>query len=223
MDEINNLFNIPEEVLASNVSANIIFPKALPFSKGLPQTAGYVKEMISQFYKFAQGFAQQNHEIDDLLRKTLENLLQGINNAYASKIENSGLTVVYQLMTNLSFYESACDQFEMVIIEKKHSFKHTKNQLFAVKLFHETRLAAEQQIHSLINRKIENFLELVDYDWKIQQPRRQASSHLNGIAFFTIPPNQLRFRFDWILDYHHDIHTSRPSSKVQSVFVFSDL
>ena len=183
LDEINNAYTIPDEVLKQNVTkrdSHIIFPKTLPFSKGFPQTCQYVKEMIQGFYKFADGFSQQNHEIDDLLKKTLENLLQGINSAYLEKLGKAGISVVYQLMVNLSFYESACDQFEAILLEKRYSARTTRSPLMTAKLFSETKAAAEQRIHTIINDKNASFLELVDYDWKVSQPRRQASPHLIG-------------------------------------------
>jgi hypothetical protein len=138
--------------------------------------------MVQGFYKFADGFSQQNHEIDDLLKKTLENLLQGINNAYIEKLANSGISVVYQLMINLTFCESACEQFESLLVEKRSSARTIRSFLLSTNLFAETRQAAEQRIHSIINDKNASFLELVDYDWKVLQPRRQASPYLNGIT-----------------------------------------
>ncbi|KAJ3373508.1 hypothetical protein HDU91_006451 [Kappamyces sp. JEL0680] len=183
LEEVMAVFAIPQSVLDHNVSRrdpNIMFPKTLPFSKGLPQTVMYVKDMIQGYYKFAEGFSQQNHEIDDLLRKTLENLLQGINSAYHDKIGSGGISVVYQMMVNLGFFDEVCNQLEDLLMEKRYSARSVRSSLFAAKLFVETRSEAEHRIHAIVNKKSDSFMELVDYDWKATQPRRQASPYLNG-------------------------------------------
>jgi hypothetical protein len=190
LEEVMNAFTISNEILTQNIRRDnsLSFPKTLPFSRGFPQTCVYIKEMIVGFYQFADGFSQQNHEIDDLLKKTLENLLLGINSAYHDKIENAALSVVYQLMMNLSFLEEACGQFEDLIIEKRFQvesyrsyLKGGKSSLLAAKLFVETRSLANHRIHTIINKKNDSFLELLDYDWKTTQPRRHASPYLSGM------------------------------------------
>lgn len=122
LEEMMTSFKIPEEILKQNVSkrdGSMIFPKTMPFSAGVPRICRHIYSMITGFYKFADGFSQQNHEIDDLLKKTLENLLVGINSAYNDKISTSGVSVVNQIMNNVSMFEYACHQFEDILMEKR--------------------------------------------------------------------------------------------------------
>ena len=42
----------------------------LPFTRGVPLCCGYVITFIEGFYKFSEGFSQQN-EMDDLLKKVI--------------------------------------------------------------------------------------------------------------------------------------------------------
>jgi exocyst complex component 6 len=122
LEDVSASLKIPEEILKQNVSkrdGSMIFPKTLPFSAGVPNICRYIHLMITGFYRFADGFSQQNHEIDDLLKKTLENLLVGINNAYNEKIVVAGVSVVNQIMNNVSMFDHACHQFEDILMDKR--------------------------------------------------------------------------------------------------------
>lgn len=167
LEEIMSAFRIPDELLKPNGKrdADVIFPKTLPFSKGFPQSCRYIRDLINGFYRFADGFSQQNHEIDDLLKKTLENLLLSVNSSYHARISSAGLSVVFRLMVNAQYFKYACQQFEDLLLENRYAAKTMKVTLISAKSFVDTKTVAEQRIYSIINAKSESFLELVDYDW----------------------------------------------------------
>ncbi|KAJ2997826.1 hypothetical protein HDV02_005096 [Globomyces sp. JEL0801] len=133
LEEILKSVRIPEDVLkpamasskwdSSNtyetLDAYLRFPKTLPFSKGLPLICQCIRNLIIGFYKFADGFSQKNHEIDDLLKKMLENLLIQINGAFVDHINSSGLSVVLQIMTNMQFFTHACTEYEQMLQERR--------------------------------------------------------------------------------------------------------
>jgi hypothetical protein len=187
LEEILSVYNIPEEILKQNVSkrdASIIYPKVLPFSRGVPQACKYIRELVYGFYKFAEGFAQQNYEIDDLLKKTIENLLLTVNSTFRDRIASAGLSVVYQLTINIQYFGKACVDFEDLLMEKRYSARTLRVTLLSAKAFTETKSIAEQRIYSIINAKSDNFLELVDYDWASTTPRRQASPYLADLVAY---------------------------------------
>ena len=98
----------------------IRFPKLLPFSKGFPKCCQIVYQFINRFYQFADGFAQQNNEMDDLLKKSLESLLvQNLNGALMKKLAIGSLSAVIQIMVNVQYFEQACYQFEMFLQAKR--------------------------------------------------------------------------------------------------------
>ncbi|KAJ3271937.1 hypothetical protein HDV01_006071 [Terramyces sp. JEL0728] len=166
LDEIMSAFEIPDEILNPATS----------YRKDI-----YIKELIIGFYKFADGFSQQSHEIDDLMKKTMENLLLNLNSAYHEKIESSGISVVHQLMINVQFFASACTQFEDMLQERKYSSRNIRVTLSSARSFAETKGVAEKRILSIIQSKCASFLDLIEYEWESNTPRRQASPFLNDL------------------------------------------
>lgn len=64
---------------------------------------------------------------------------------------------------------------------RRYSARTMRVTLVASKVFGETRAAAEQRLFAIINAKSDSFLDIIDYDWKIVQPRREASPFLHGL------------------------------------------
>jgi hypothetical protein len=187
LDEILSVYKIPEDIMNQNVSkrdSSIIFPKLLPFSKGVPQACKYIRELVYGFYRFADGFTQQNYEIDDLLKKTIENLLLMVNSAFRDRIASAGLSVVHQLTVNVQYFGKGCIDFEDLLMEKRYATRTMRVTLMSAKAFVETKSMAEQRIYAIINAKSDNFLELVDYEWNSTVPRRQASPYLADLVAY---------------------------------------
>jgi exocyst complex component 6 len=63
-EAVLKLFRIKEDK-----KIDMKFPRALPFSRGFPFCCDHIKQFIIGFYHFAEGFDQQNNEMDDLLKK----------------------------------------------------------------------------------------------------------------------------------------------------------
>lgn len=58
--------------------------------------------------------------MDDLLKKSLENLLgQNLNGAVMRKLGSNSLSQAVQLIVNLEYYEKACGEFEECLVEKR--------------------------------------------------------------------------------------------------------
>jgi exocyst complex component 6 len=187
LEEILSVYTIPEDLLKQGLSkrdTSIIFPKVLPFSRGVPQSCKYIRELVYGFYKFAEGFSQQNYEIDDLLKKTIENLLLTVNSLFRDRIGSAGLSVVYQMTINVQYFGKACTDFEDLLMERRYSARTIRITLLSAKVFTETKLIAEQRMYSIINAQSDNFLELVDYDWNGTMPRRQASPFLSDLISY---------------------------------------
>lgn len=56
--------------------------------------------------------------------------------------------------------------------------------LLATQTFIDTRTAAEKRINEIICQKIEEFLEMEDYNWNSTSKACQPSSYLEGINRF---------------------------------------
>ncbi|KAJ3293592.1 hypothetical protein HK104_004344 [Borealophlyctis nickersoniae] len=125
-----------------------------------------IKSFIQNFYRFAEGFAQQYNEMDDLLKKSLENLLvQNLNGAILRKLAANNLSQVVQIIVNLEYFQLVCGEFEELLVENRYSHKGGRVVLEATQNFADSRLLAEKRIFDLVNQKTDEFLELAEYDW----------------------------------------------------------
>ncbi|KAI8926727.1 exocyst complex subunit Sec15-like-domain-containing protein [Entophlyctis helioformis] len=188
LDEVNGAFTVPLEQLKSPSKLSrgvdaIVFPKMLPFSKGFFRCCQCIHEFIRGFYRFAEGFEQQSNEMDDLLKKCLDNLLvQNLNGALLRKMSTSGLSIVIQIMVNSQWYEKACHQFEELLQEQRHAYKGVRVVLLASMCFEETRTAAEKRIYEVINTKIDSFMEVTEYDWEATAAVNRPSAYLTDLV-----------------------------------------
>lgn len=158
------------------------YPFSFPFSLGIPLIFEALEQMINQFYMFSNGLAQQSNEIDDLLKKILEDLLvNDVNTHYKDKLAGSTvLSIAVQLMLNSQWMSLVCTDYVITYQGKKQSLKGGRGLARAAQAFEETRVIAEQQIFTLIKTKIYSFLELIEYDWAATTSRTTYSPVLIG-------------------------------------------
>ena len=96
------------------------FPITLPFSKSFPKTCLLIKTFISSFLLFAEGFSQQNNEMDDLLKKSLDSILiQTLNGTLMRLLSKGTINLAIQMITNLPYYEKALTMFEEQLVERR--------------------------------------------------------------------------------------------------------
>jgi len=159
------------------------FPRTLAFSRGFPQTCMAIKRFITGFYRFTEGFSQQYGEMDDIFRKALEALLsRNINGAFLQRLKSNNLTQVVQIITNLGFFELACAEFEKVVQEQRTAYRKGKVTLGAVKTFRDTLKQAEKRLFQIVDEKLDNFMELADYNPEPEQAITKPSAWLQEMT-----------------------------------------
>ncbi|ORZ09939.1 exocyst complex subunit Sec15-like-domain-containing protein [Absidia repens] len=142
------------------------FPLRLPFSKVFPTCCRDVSAFVHQFYQFAEGFSQTHGEMDDILKKAVDSLLIKIVNAILlKKLRSTNLSQIVQIIINIEYFESTCPDFEMLLMETRSFHRSGRIHLKATSIFKETRRKAEKRIFELVNSKLDEFLELSEYDW----------------------------------------------------------
>lgn len=159
------------------------YPRTLPFSRGFPQTCVAIKHFITGFYKFTEGFPQQYGEMDDIFKKALEALLsRNVNGALLQRLKGNNLTQVVQIITNLTYYELACGEFERVVQEHRAEYRSGKVTIHAVNTFRDTHKQGEKRIFQIVNDKLDNFMELVDYEFEPAQGISKPSPWLQDMT-----------------------------------------
>ncbi|XP_041925320.1 LOW QUALITY PROTEIN: exocyst complex component 6B [Alosa sapidissima] len=165
------------------------FPKKLPFSEFVPKVYCQLKEFIYACLKFSEDLHLSSTEIDDMIRKstnllltrTLSNCLQ-----YAIKKKNVGLAELVQVIINTTHLEQSCHYLEEFISNITSVLPDNMNatKLYGTSTFKDARHAAEEEIYTKLNHKIDQFLQLADYDWMATQAAGQASDYLSDLIAF---------------------------------------
>ncbi|KAG2220229.1 hypothetical protein INT45_008770 [Circinella minor] len=161
------------------------FPLRLPFSKVFPTCCRDVSAFVHQFYQFAEGFSQTHGEMDDILKKAVDSLLiQKINAILLKKLQSTNLSQIVQIIINIEYFESTCPDFEMLLMETRSFHRSGRIHLKASSTFKETRRKAEKRIFELVNSKLDEFLELAEFDWETRELQQYPSSHLQDLVTF---------------------------------------
>uniref|UniRef100_A0A3B5AB59 Exocyst complex component n=1 Tax=Stegastes partitus TaxID=144197 RepID=A0A3B5AB59_9TELE len=146
------------------------FPKKLPFSEFVPKVYCQLKEFIYACLKYSEDLHLSSTEVDDMIRKstnllltrTLSHCLQ-----YGIKKKNVGLAELVQVIINTTHLEQSCHFLEEFISNITNVPPDTVNatKLYGTSTFKDARHAAEAEIYTSLNAKIDQFLQLADYDW----------------------------------------------------------
>uniref|UniRef100_A0A3Q2DZP3 Exocyst complex component n=1 Tax=Cyprinodon variegatus TaxID=28743 RepID=A0A3Q2DZP3_CYPVA len=165
------------------------FPKKLPMSQSVPQIYTQVKEFIYASLKFSESLHRSSTEIDDMLRKstnllltrTLSSCLQNL-----TKKPHIGLTELVQIIINTTHLEQACKYLEEFITNITNISPETVHttRLYGLSTFKDARHAAEGEIYTKLNQKIDEFIQLADYEWSMAESDGRASGYLMDLINF---------------------------------------
>uniref|UniRef100_A0A8C9NRE7 Exocyst complex component n=1 Tax=Serinus canaria TaxID=9135 RepID=A0A8C9NRE7_SERCA len=165
------------------------FPKKFPFSEFVPKVYSQIKEFIYACLKFSEDLHLSSTEVDDMIRKstnllltrTLSNCLQNV-----IKRKNVGLTELVQIIINTTHLEKSCKFLEEFITNITNVLPETVHttKLYGTTTFKDARHAAEEEIYTNLNQKIDQFLQLADYDWMAPEPGSRASDYLVDLIGF---------------------------------------
>uniref|UniRef100_A0A8C9WX64 Exocyst complex component n=1 Tax=Sander lucioperca TaxID=283035 RepID=A0A8C9WX64_SANLU len=146
------------------------FPKKLPFSEFVPKVYCQLKEFIYACLKYSEDLHLSSTEVDDMIRKSTNVLLtRTLSHClhYAIKKKNVGLAELVQVIINTTHLEQCCHFLEEFISNITNVPPDTANatKLYGTSTFKDARHAAEEEIYTNLNAKIDQFLQLADYDW----------------------------------------------------------
>nr|CAG8441077.1 15646_t:CDS:10 [Entrophospora candida] len=144
-----------------------------------------IKSFINQYYEFAEGDARRYSYVDDIAKQTLDILLiEHLNQVLYDKLQSTNMSQIVQIIINLEYLEYACVEIEKLLKSKRSSHRGGKIKLNALEHFRETRKKAEKRIYELVNFKIDDFLEIADYDWETDSIQSHPSSFLQDMIGF---------------------------------------
>ncbi|XP_076856134.1 exocyst complex component 6 isoform X2 [Brachyhypopomus gauderio] len=165
------------------------FPKKLPMSQSVPQIYIQVKEFIYASLKFSESLHRSSTEIDDMLRKSTNLLLtRTLSGCLQNLIRKPhiGLTELVQIIINTTHLEQACKYLEEFITNITNVSPETVHttRLYGLSTFKDARHAAEGEIYTKLNQKIDEFIQLADYEWGMGESDGRASGYLMDLINF---------------------------------------
>ncbi|XP_075221947.1 exocyst complex component Sec15 isoform X2 [Lycorma delicatula] len=164
------------------------FPKKFPFSHLVPKVYHQVKEFIYACLKFSEDLNLSQGEVDDMIRKSTNLLLtRTFSGCLSSLFRKPSLTLfqVVQIITDTGYLEDATVYLEQFVSNITGSPR--EGQLGSRGQGHLFRVArddAEKQICEKLKCKVDEFLELENYDWSLGEPQGHASSFITDLIAF---------------------------------------
>ncbi|GAA5981050.1 hypothetical protein JCM10908_003964 [Rhodotorula pacifica] len=147
------------------------FPLALPFSQTYPLCCVDIRSFTEQYYQFAEGFAEHHRDIDDVLRKALDNLLikQVSENIQRRLNMISNLSQLAQIVVNMLFFQTACSDLETLLVTLRATQRGGTIHLDSLASFQQTLKQTQDRMVAQIAQKIDNFFEEAQYPWTTAQ------------------------------------------------------
>ncbi|XP_058049835.1 exocyst complex component 6B isoform X5 [Ahaetulla prasina] len=165
------------------------FPRKFPFSELVPRIYNQIKEFIYACLKFSEDLHLSSTEVDDMIRKSTNLLLtRTLSSCLQSVIrrKNVGLAELVQIIINTTHLERSCRFLEEFITNITNVLPETVHttKLYGTATFKDSRHAAEEEIYTNLNQKIDQFLQLADYDWMAAEAPPKASDYLVDLIAF---------------------------------------
>ncbi|KAF7992348.1 hypothetical protein HCN44_001673 [Aphidius gifuensis] len=188
-DEYNNIIqSFPYHDDNDDVE-KLIFPKKFPFSMMVPKVYHQVKEFIYACLKFSEDLNLTQTEIDEMITKSTNLLLTRTFSGCLSSLfrkPSLALLQVVQIIIDTGYLEKSTKYLEEFVSnitgtphEGQLSCAGVKSTMFRV-----ARDDAEKQICDKLERKLDEFIELENYDWNLAEPQGHASGFITDLIAF---------------------------------------
>lgn len=165
------------------------FPKRFPFSSMVPRVYRQIRNYIQACLQFSQDLNLADHEVDDTLRRYTNLLLtRTLSGCLSTLIRKPSLSLLQliQISINTNHLEESNAWLEEFIAQLTGSSREASHtaRLQGRAVFRDVRDDAEQQIYEALKHKMDEFMELANYDWMLSEPSGQASSFLMDVIAF---------------------------------------
>ncbi|KAL4399832.1 Rab GTPase-binding exocyst subunit S15 [Malassezia pachydermatis] len=167
------------------------FPLSLPFSQTYPLCCMDIRSLVEQYYNFSGGASQRMRDIDSILTQSLDELLvQQISVNIRETVEQShNLSQIAQIIVNIEHFQLACKELEAWLSDSRKPNPGSRLALDASHHLATTMEIAQKRIDTALFVKLDQFLDLLEYDWTPLQPRQGAQHQASGY---------LRDLVDWL-------------------------
>ncbi|KAK9453691.1 exocyst complex subunit Sec15-like-domain-containing protein [Dipodascopsis uninucleata] len=166
--------------------SKVKIPYVFPFSQVYPLSCAEIRNFVNQHYSFADEYSEQNPErIELTLRSSLDELLVDVVcNTLVGRLKSNNREEIVQIIINLEYFETASIELESMLNETSTAHFSDPLKLRAAEEFSIAHKKAEKRIFELVNSKIDDFLEIADYNWETETESNGPSSYLIDMVNF---------------------------------------
>ena len=155
----------------------------------VPLVYQQIKQYVKQCLKFSKDLNLADQEIDDTLRRYTNLLLtRTLSGCLSTLIRRPSLSLLQliQISINTNYLEESnagLEEFIAQLTGMSRELSHVA-RLQGKTVFRDVRSDAEQQIYESLKCKMNEFMELANYDWLLNEPSGHASSYLMDLIAF---------------------------------------
>ncbi|KAF2823941.1 exocyst complex subunit Sec15-like protein [Ophiobolus disseminans] len=159
---------------------DLTFPCVLPFSQMYPLCCIDIRNFLNQIYLFSDDYFQKSSIIDETLRTALDDLLcQKVCQSLLDRLSVQYPGQIVQILTNLEHFENACVELQDLLFQARSSPSATGPiVLEATERFKLAKKQASDRIFELVNSKIDDLIEIAEYDWMATKPNSEPSDYM---------------------------------------------
>jgi len=180
-DNVVRTFPYQDDQLESSA-----FPKKFPFSSMVPSVYDQVKQFIFACLKFSNDLNFSEGEVDEMVQKSTKLLLSRTFSGCLSSAFHQprlGLLQVIQIIVDMGYLEKSSKSIQQFVSEATGSTGGTVGDDAGITLA-VARNDAEHHMYDKMKLKLNEFLDLEDYDWMLVEPTGQASSFVTDLINF---------------------------------------
>ncbi|CCK68485.1 Rab GTPase-binding exocyst subunit SEC15 KNAG_0B00360 [Huiozyma naganishii CBS 8797] len=167
--------------------SGVPFSVVLPFSPLYPMTCTLTKKIYSKLTTFVADFYR--HElaiVNRILVGTIETIFNNIvNKKIREKLDSKSREEISQILINLDYFIIAAKEFGMHMT-KENILQNpdVEIKLTSIKEFTDSRKMAESKLIELIDSKISDILETVNFDWTANEIRHEPDISIIDLGQF---------------------------------------
>lgn len=168
-------------------TTNDNFSATFPFSPLYPMTCTLVKKTYSSLHSFISIFYK--HDISHLnliVIKAIDNIFDRVvNDNIKSKLDTTSREEIAQILVNLDYFVIAAKEFSLILTrENLTNNPDVEIRLSSIKKLIETRKEAETKLITLIDSKVIDLMEFIEFDWNSTEVRTEPDMTIVDIAQF---------------------------------------
>jgi hypothetical protein len=162
----------------------IDFPHALPFSTIYPMTCAQVRNYMNQQNLFLKDYYK--YELPSLNLLVIENIdslfTNTINKHFREKVDSLTREELAQNLINLEYFVIMTKKVSKIL----SSTFESEITLKSTELITNTRKVTEGKLFEVVDGKIDDLIEFIDWDWEAQVVNREPNYFIKDIGDFLV-------------------------------------